>query len=173
LKSASLLHFQEEASGLDLNRRMMVLSQRRHCDDPLQGQDIELERTGGDADGSKNHGTMNGEGKNSRKRQRNVEGDASDDSPNNLLPISPKQENRTAVAHPIQKFRYIADDGPHQGYRELLATFAHVAAAVEDDPVKLKRVQAACDSGGDFVGDYYFQYEVNMNPLLIVLGWSS
>jgi hypothetical protein len=94
--------------------------------------------------------------------------------PNNLLHIFLKQGSRSSSAtHQVEKFRYVVDDDPNQAYREFLATFAHVEAAADGDPVKMKSIQAACDSGGDFVGEYYFQYEVQMSRSLIFFGLST
>lgn len=56
----------------------------------------------------------------------------------------------------VQKFAYDAG-GDH---RTLLATFVDVPAAAEDDPRRRVAVRTACDIGGDFVGRYYYQYEV-------------
>ena len=53
------------------------------------------------------------------------------------------------------------------GYRDLLATFANVWAASNDDLVMAEKIQQACDQGGEFVAssgnnnvEYYYQYEV-------------
>jgi hypothetical protein len=77
------------------------------------------------------------------------------------------------VHQQVQKFRYVEGNGdPSQGYRELLATFANVSAAAEDDAQRTMQIEAACQSGGDFVGDYYFQYEVRDHIMPISsLGW--
>lgn len=109
MKAASLLHFQQEAAGLDLNKRITALLSSRN-------------------DQQKAH--------------------------NNVASSS---DSRGGVRQ-VQKFRYVLEKkGP--GYRILLATFANVAAAAEDDLVKLEHITQACDAGGNFVGDYYYQYE--------------
>lgn len=66
-------------------------------------------------------------------------------------------------ARQVQKFRYHpaeANANEAGGYRTLLATYADIGAAAEDDPIKVERIKAACHAGGNFVGDYYYQYEV-------------
>ena len=57
----------------------------------------------------------------------------------------------------IQKFVYIEDGS----YRKLLATYADLQAAGEDDSVKEQSIKHACESGGNFVGKYYYQFEVS------------
>ena len=54
-------------------------------------------------------------------------------------------------------------------YRVLLATYADIDAASEDDVEKGKKIEAACKAGGDFVGGYYYQYEVRKFALLFVV----
>jgi hypothetical protein len=53
-------------------------------------------------------------------------------------------------------------NGDNSGYRILLATFADLEAAAEDDDERSNAIEAACQSGGDFVGNYYYQYEVSI-----------
>jgi hypothetical protein len=81
---------------------------------------------------------------------------------------------------PVQKFRYVPqplaqplhNNQPKQrnpskvaapaDYRVLLATYANVLAAAEDDPVRAQQIQVACNQGGNFVAAtcYYYQFEV-------------
>jgi hypothetical protein len=69
-----------------------------------------------------------------------------------------------SASRPVQKFRFVGpvknEARPALGYRVLLATYADVSAAAEDDSEKMKLIDKACQSGGGFVGDYYYQYEV-------------
>ena len=71
----------------------------------------------------------------------------------------------------VQKFRYVEPvdkkNPKDPGYRILLATFADIDAAADDDQNKARLIATACQSGGGFVGKYYYQYEVR--PLLACL----
>jgi hypothetical protein len=126
LKAASLLHFQDEASSLDFNRKMGALQQ-------LRPESTLVEKETGNP---------------LKKRRR----------------LSDGETNGLAQTHAVQKFRYVQashDRGhPATGYRELLATYVDVAAAAEDDLEKSSKVADACNRGGDFVGNYFYQYEV-------------
>jgi hypothetical protein len=57
-------------------------------------------------------------------------------------------------------------------YRVLVATYADLEAASEDDPEKAEAIEAACQAGGGFMGDYFYQYEVspksNSNMLSVI-----
>lgn len=125
LKAASELYFQGEANSLELNRRMMLLDQKRKEQVSLSTPDT--------------------------KRQKLIH------------PAAMLMQNRNED-HQVQKFRYVNPteekelSGP--GYRVLLATFADVTAAAEDDQEKIVLIESACKSGGNFVGKYYYQYEV-------------
>ena len=144
LKTASLLHFQDEASSLDLNRRMKMLQD-------TSSQAINAE-----------------EGAEDRKRPAepsNVESEP------DLKRVKLESESlngalaKPAVPRTIQKFRYVDGTGDLPGYRILLATYASVEAASEDDSEKEKKIEEACQAGGGFIGQYYFQYEVMSNAL--------
>ena len=76
------------------------------------------------------------------------------------------------VSHerPVQKFKFVrlpqtgkTDADP--GYRELIATYCSIEAATEDNRDKSLAIQEACDKGGDWYGDYYYQYEVESTTL--------
>ena len=66
------------------------------------------------------------------------------------------------VERQVQKFRFIQGDKEETDYRLLLATFANADAAADDNPEQKLAITNACNSGGDFVGKYYYQYEVRM-----------
>jgi hypothetical protein len=144
LKAASLLHFQDEAGGLDLNRRMRALNDQ-------------VEEQGGPPP----NGTGTGDKRmasddlddNNRKRQKSELTSVSSNSA-----LSPE----TKSIQQVQKFRYIEGTTSSQGYRLLVATYADVDAASEEDPDKAKEIEAACVAGGNFVGRYYYQYEVRL-----------
>jgi monoamine oxidase len=65
----------------------------------------------------------------------------------------------------IQKFKFIdADPTETQktgslGHRVLLATFCNADEASGHDRIQTVSIVDACDRGGDFCGDYYYQYE--------------
>lgn len=77
---------------------------------------------------------------------------------NNKKSIGHKKDHRQ-----VQKFVFLPppenESGP--GYRTLLATYANVRAAAEDDDDKYKRIWSACESGGNFVDQYYYQFFVS------------
>ena len=65
----------------------------------------------------------------------------------------------------MQKFEYILPtikDKNSPGYRKLLATYASITAASEENYEKAEKVYRACEKGGDFVDKYYFQYQVRL-----------
>ena len=157
LQAASLLYFQDEASGLDLNRRMKSLKQ--------QQDELGVEVNG--ANSERKRPPSPETGSDSRKRPK---GDLPDATASRSLPS-------VAVSSPpqqVQKFRYIdsSSNGGSlvPGYRLLLATYADVDAAAEDDPKKASEIEAACESGGNFVGQYYYQYEVNEFVAFAIVG---
>ena len=78
---------------------------------------------------------------------------------------APAKLAAAAVPRTIQKFRYVDGAGDLPGYRILLATYASVEAASEDDSEKEQKIEEACQAGGGFIGQYYFQYEVVSNAL--------
>lgn len=139
LKAASLLHFQGAASGLELNRRMKSL----------------LEQNGG-FDRKRPAEDLQDEG---RKRQRTVTPLA---APSSVLSASVPSAfpNNNRVSRQIQKFRFHGSEKGAPGFRELLATYSCLSAAAEDDAEREPQIEAACQNGGNFVGNYYYQFEV-------------
>ena len=76
-------------------------------------------------------------------------------------PFKMTQPNRQ-----VQKFRYVEQGAQDTGYRILLATFADVLTAANDDHSLALDIQGACDEGGQFVrDDHYYQYEVHSTTL--------
>jgi hypothetical protein len=147
LTAASLLHFQDEAGGLDLNRRMRALNEQ------VEEQGIPLPN--GTAAGDKRLAS-DGLGNENRKRQKSEPTSVASNSA-----LSPE----TKHSQQVQKFRYIEGTTSSQGYRLLVATYADVDAASEEDPDKAKEIEAACVAGGNFVGRYYYQYEVRLRQV--------
>ena len=236
LKAASLLHFQSEASSLDLNRRMKMLKDQkdRGASEPSEKDAVASEQETGER-----KRTLENSAEESAKRPRvDVPLKASDtafeaeesakrpevdapleasgpafaaeesaERPKLDTPLeasdtafaeeesaerpkvgTPLEASDTAFAEEespklpevdatleagdtapmipqtIQKFRYVEPQqsavGPNVGYRILLATYASVDAASEDDAEKGKRIELACKTGGGFVGNHYYQNEV-------------
>lgn len=153
LQAASMLHFQEEARGLDLNRRMKA----------LQGQGSNGGMSESDSIDRKGPAAAGSPGGQSKKRPR---------SPTPTKALSNgniKLDLETHGPRPVQKFRYHADG--NSGYRVLLATYADVQAAAEGDPNKIKLIDDACQSGGNFIGEYYYQFEVSFGERRLT--WDS
>ena len=70
----------------------------------------------------------------------------------------------------VQKFRFVAPKTTNTndiGYRVLLATYADIEAASEENEAKAKQIEKACSEGGGFVGKHYYQYEVSNFVLLL------
>lgn len=145
LKAASLLHFQDEAASLELNRKMHALLQ-------LQKE----ETLPVYADQKRPAADQLSEAARKRVKPDNVD--------------STSVLGEMDVVRHVQKFRYVQPEGngSSQGYRLLLATYADVSAAAEDDADRERRIKAACESGGNFVGGYFYQYEV---CCVLLLDW--
>jgi hypothetical protein len=186
LKAASMLFFQDEASGLDLNRKMELLLKEQQPANTMENGNDSKKRFA-DADPE--------EFKNTAKRPRlDPAPDTNRSSQTEVrmkkspVPVNHKQESprQTEVrmkksslpenhkkesARPVQKFRYVMPEisrsndpgglSKSLGYRVLLATYVDVSAAADDDPEQTHLIQSACQSGGNFVGQYYYQYEVS------------
>jgi len=132
LKAASLLHFQDESRSLDLNRRMKFLREQQQSEQMFTNQD-NLSQTEGPP-------------------QKKTKLECS----NGAMPSD-------TTSRIVQKFRYVESTSTEcngLGYRLLLATFTDVAAAAEDDTLKAQKIHDVCQSGGGFVEQYYYQYQV-------------
>ena len=172
LKNASLLWFQEEAGSLDLNRRMKMLHNEAPTEEPASaGTDGDKKRpaTPGDSSGV--------EAATKRIKLEHGSAAATPDAVASLGATGGTTTGDGSEAKPparlghqrqVQKFRYAepADKKSDKdlGYRFLLATFADVAAASEDDSEKARQIEEACQAGGGYVGSYYYQYEVRKAP---------
>lgn len=152
LQAASMLYFQDEASALDLNRKMEFLKEQLPQDDALVD----------DADSSSGgikRPSVSDILHHQNKRQRlDIIPDVTGNYSSDFFP------RNTGNARPVQKFRYVrqVENGGQSlpGYRLLLATYADVAAAAEDDPERSRKIESACQSGGNYVGNFFYQYEV-------------
>lgn len=131
-----MLYFEDEAAGLELNRKMEQLKQQK-----LEQEQSAVAQAVYDEDDD---------------RKRPAEPDSQDESNKRMrLDIVPgtmtrKPANRaaslpplgTGLAKPVQKFRFVDPvkkangNQASPGYRILLATYADPTAAAEDDPRK-------------------------------------
>lgn len=143
LKAASMLHFQNEAAGFELNRKIELLKQQNL----EQKQSVADQERHADFDASFDYG---------KKRTRLAECDAKI--------IGGKS---SIGRRPVQKFRYVNPVPANEkapampGYRILLATYADATVAADDDPENANLIEAACQAGGGYVGtQHYYQYEV-------------
>lgn len=178
LKNASLLWFQEEAASLDLNRRMKMLQGQASVEGASRPSGTQV------TNGSKDSSSMD-EGKKRPAVTSDADGGTKrikleSEAGGEPVPMAVSSaaaatqdqaggfDSQTAVAsthkHQVQKFRYVEHNAKATskdlGYRVLLATFADIGAASEDDAAKGKLIEDACQAGGGFVGKYYYQYEV-------------
>jgi len=174
LKHASLLWFQEEAGSLDLNRRMKMLHNEAlsSAEETFNGDkkrpatssadetttaEAATKRIKVENGGSKTAHTPDAVSSNAAAAAATTPGTAaSGDELKRLATLGQQRQ--------VQKFRYAAPvnkkGNKDIGYRYLLATFADVASAAEDDVEKAKQIEEACQAGGGYVGKYYYQYEV-------------
>jgi len=143
LKAATKQHFTNEANSLELNNRMQSLASVRILDTTSEG----------DADDN----TITEAPEPDAKRQRT---DVSDSGKNSSESIVLEDDNKS-----VEKLRLIEPKGSSahntngQPYRELVATYASISAASEDDKERALLIQDACRSGGGWVGKYYYHYE--------------
>jgi hypothetical protein len=157
LRAASMLYFQDEASGLELNRKMEHLYSLK-----TQSEGVDNKRTADDA-------VMDESDTSAKRARHNIvpDGPVRSELMNSMKQI---KSNRQMVddTRAVQKFRFVPPSNKHNdvkstqtsGYRILLATYVDVTAAADDDPDRKQLIEAACHSGGNFVGEYYYQYEV-------------
>lgn len=154
LKAASLLYFQDEASGLDLNRKMEFLIQQQKQQRTSAVDDVVIANGDRPAD-------VVPQPKNQNESQRiGLSADIADMTSADTVLVS----QTSGIANQVQKFRYVSPvkNGRQstQGYRLLLATYSDVTAAAEDNPQRSRLIYSACQSGGNFVGEYFYQFEV-------------
>ena len=135
LSAATDMFFKSEGRSLEMNRRMMT----------LRDQKVSKKNEGGDA------------------KDGNVEG------PAKKARIEKAPENSKEAKKQVQKFRYVEsskmDELGGPGYRDLIATYADENAASEDNEDKAAKIKEACDIGGNYVEDYYYQYEMAESTL--------
>jgi len=190
LQLASSLHLQDGAESLGLNRRMVNLRQNKgeedEGEDEIQEKDCNNDnenkhKNSADVGGTDDHST---DMINCRKRNSSIISTISDDINSNRDRVGGNigdTECRSVSHRTVQKFKYVNGRGEQKrkgevsmtttrtsedsGYRILLATYVDVNAASEDDIERQSKILSACDSGGDWVGNYYYQYEVEISAL--------
>jgi hypothetical protein len=163
LRAASMLYFQDEAAGLELNRKMEQLYRLKAPND-VANPPTNKKRTVDDA------GIMDDSNSSTKRMRQNVVPDdpLSSGPLDWMKPIKQNIHQKLDSTRTVQKFRYMSptinsNEGKGTsmaGYRQLIATYVDVTAAAEDDPDRQQLIENACRSGGNFVGEYYYQYEV-------------
>jgi hypothetical protein len=184
LTAASALYFKNEADSLDLNRRMRRLYNQQESQ---QQRDVvaeeEQQLQGGKRqrviveDNNNNNSIMT-----TTNTTIDIDNDlnAATTTEAAAISFSSKKHQLTSKADEgnnsasyndteVQKYMFLPPNrdtnnsnttrsGP--GYRTLLATYANVHAAAEEDDTKTKLILKACKEGGNFVGRYYYQFQV-------------
>lgn len=142
LKAASSLHFQNEADDIELNRRMHVLQEER---ERLLAKSQTLSTP---SENEMNGGVL----------KRPATNDPADLTAAKRVKL---QEQKLGAKQIVQKFRYMnLGKGVKSCYRELVATYASLDDVVEVETERGQAIAEACQSGGGYVGDYYYQFEV-------------
>ena len=156
LRAASMLYFQDEASGLELNRKMEHLYCVKTRGEATNS--TASKRSADDAD-------MDESESSSKRTRQNIVPDGATSS--GVLATKQKSymSQKFEETRAVQKFRFVPPNNDGQGsktsgYRILIATYVDVAAAGDDYPDREQLIETACRSGGNFVGEYYYQYEV-------------
>lgn len=161
LQAASLLHSQDQAQGLELNRRMQALQPHSSSEILPPSNDIQVDPSSDETivEATPSSDTTD---PSSRKRPRN---DESKEAEDRTTATTTTTEQAAPPDRPIQKFVYEAATK----LRRLVATFGNVAVAADGtDGALPTSIREACQNGGGFVGRYYYQYEVRCKERL---GW--
>jgi len=147
LMAASGQYFQNEAHSLELNRRMSVLldTHRKQEESQSNGQKLkdataEAAQSNNDDNNDSSHGNLE-----PQVKKQKISAEAS---------TSASNDERT-----VEKLRLVTESEAGQYYREVVATYINVAAAAEDDNEMALNIQDACQTGGGWVGKYYYQYQ--------------
>jgi len=146
LKKATDVYFKSEASSLDLNRRMMSLKNKKSGEPPTKRVKKEVNSDGKDVGSVTDHNL----------------------SSSSLTKVISGTKNcksgRVLVTRRVEKYRHVdpIDDADELGggYRILSGCFLDLDAASEGNIEKGNLILEACESGGNFVGDYFYQYEL-------------
>lgn len=160
LRAASMLYFQDEASGLELNRKMEHLYRLKTRGEVIHSTNNN-KRSADDAD-------MDESESSTKRARQNILPDSAISSGEPSTKQNKNLRQQVEETRAVQKFRFVlpSNDGKGSktsGYRLLIATYVDVAAAGDDNPDREQLIETACRSGGNFVGEYYYQYEVRLD----------
>lgn len=144
LKAATKQHFTNEANSLELNNRMKSLASVRTQD--TMSED--------DAD---DNATTEGQEPDAKRQKIDTGDNRKNSSESLVLGDDNKSVEKLRLIEPKGSLGANTKNG--QPYRELIATYASISAASEDDKEKALQIQDACRSGGGWVGKYYYHYE--------------
>eukprot|EP00980_Cylindrotheca_fusiformis_P024445 scaffold11924_cov118-Cylindrotheca_fusiformis.AAC.6 len=159
LVEASRLWFQDQSDSLELNRRMKLLMEQKEKENGKTSSGATSNSTiAKDVDGYNGTAKISHDAsalENSDHKRAKTTKD-----PSSRLP-------QAANNQAVQKFKYVSSSQSDQlqskstsDYRLLVATFCDVNEASGCDPTQRENIIAACEGGGNFVGSYYYQYEV-------------
>eukprot|EP00934_Nitzschia_sp_Nitz4_P002593 Nitzschia sp. Nitz4//scaffold30_size153850//55898//60258//NITZ4_002771-RA/size153850-augustus-gene-0.70-mRNA-1//-1//CDS//3329547241//2583//frame0 len=165
LQEATSLWLQDQASSLELNRRIKLLKQQQQ-----QQQQQQDETKEGPSTDKQSDDKASGDEEPSTKRPK------LDTAPNSSTDTTKEKAKSdgavTTSTQSVQKFRYVMEQGaktpdgkPKEdpGYRVLVATYASIDEAAGGDSEMAKAIAKACGEGGNFLPgntEYYYQYEV-------------
>lgn len=162
LKAASMLHFEDEAAGLELNRKMEYQLEQNRMTKLAPNESLNKED-------SEDYDRKRPAEQNHPSKRLCLGDPTVPDAAITSAKIAKFNALALQLSNqsiPVQKFRYIESQKNggqgSPGYRILLATYVDERAAADDDPEKLERIKTACQIGGDFVGDHYYQYQVRV-----------
>ena len=148
LQAASDLFMSDQVSGLDLNQRMETLMSQRF---KAQGGESHQPYNGNHTLGSESAPAVS---------QALISGSS------NTLKSSSSRGTVAVESRKVEQYQYVPKNDKFPGYRNLLATYVNVSAAAQFDTEKELRVKEACDNGGDYVDEFYFQYQVPYTTLV-------
>jgi len=148
LQAASDLFMSDQVSGLDLNQRMETLMSQR------------LKVQGGESHQSYNGSHTKGGESVPAVSQALISGSS------NTLKSSSSRGTVVVESRKVEQYQYVPKNDKFPGCRNLLATYANVSAAAQFDTEKELRVKEACDNGGNYVDEFYFQYQVPYTTLV-------
>jgi hypothetical protein len=155
LCAASVLHLQDEASGLDLNKRMEALL------------------------GQKKQAAAAAPPINTTMVERPSKRPKRDQTTAAAAAATTGTSTVTTDLRGVQKFRFVPGSSAWttdtknpknqtMGYRMLVATYSDVEAAAEGSDQSMAAIQTACEQGGDFVGAFYYQYQVRIRVQCLI-----
>ena len=167
LQAASMLYFQDEASGLELNRKMEYLYRLQQHDAAARStneEEVVQNHTVDDVD-------MEESSLSTKKRVRETtipDGMTSSSTGSGPTAMTTKRMKSSSSSmtstEAVQQFRFVPATGTSSSaYRILMATYMDAITAAAQHPDRdAASIEAACRTGGNFVGEFYYQYEVRV-----------